>query len=102
MASLRAEFGKKVVDLDFELPPGFHTESQLALPTALNELTSALHQYVQNGAQWTEENNVLDGFASHVSFSRLVYDAGLFVLEVSPPIKRARVNVTSDDELAVL
>lgn len=102
VASLRAEFGKKVVDLDFELPPGFHTESQLSLPTALNELTSALHQYVQNGAQWTEENNVLDGFASHVSFSRLVYDAGLFVLEVSPPIKRARVNVTSDDELAVL
>ncbi len=101
VSSIRAEFGKKVVDLDFELPAGFNTESQLSLPIALTELSSALHQYVQNSAQWTEEDNVLDGFASHVSFSRLVYDAGRFVLEVSPPIKRIRVNVASGDELAV-
>ena len=101
VASIRAEFGKKVVDLDFELPVGFITESQLALPTALNELTSALHQYVQNCAQWTEEDNVQDGFASHVSFSRLMYDSGRFVLEVSPPVKRTRVSAASNDELAV-
>ena len=99
--SIRAEFGKKVLDLDFELPVGFITDSQLSLPAALSELTSALHHYVQNGAQWTAASNILDGFASHVSFSRLVYDSGRFVLQVTPPKRRLKGRTAADNELDV-
>ena len=93
--SIRVDFAKRVLDLKCPLPQGFEVSGHLALPDALEELNLALHAYIQNRAQSTELGIAMEGFACHVSFARLIYDAGRFVLEVSPSVIPPEVRISS-------
>lgn len=93
--SIRVEFAKRILNLKCPLPQGFEVSGHLTLPDALEELNCALHVYIQNRAQSTESNNAMEGFACHVSFARLIYDAGRFVLDVSPSVVPPEGRVAS-------
>ena len=100
VASIRCELSRKVIDLNCVLPLDFDATSALSLPSALGELRCALHEYVRKGVERTESSNVMNGFACHVSFARLVYDSGRFVLDVSPsmiPHEKGRASVASKE-----
>lgn len=94
-SSIRSAFAKKVLDLNCTLPPAFDATSELQLTIALNELNCALHQYLQYGTQVADTTNVINGFACHVSFARLIYDSGRFIVNTAPNMISHETQKTS-------
>jgi hypothetical protein len=98
VSSIRSAFAQKVLDLNCSLPPGFDAFSELDLPVALSELKCALLEYVRLGCERIQTDDVVNGFACHVSFARLIYDSGRFIVDAAPnmvPSETRRKNVTS-------
>jgi hypothetical protein len=98
VASIRSAFAEKVVDLNCTLPPNFDASSELQLPVALSELKCALLDYVRLGSERIQTGDVVNGFACHVSFARLIYDSGRFIIDTASymiPSEPRRTYVTS-------
>lgn len=85
---IRVELAKKVLDLHCSLPEGFDQCAEISLPVALVELQSCLQAYVQESSTLEGDinENVMSKFACHVSFVRLIYDTGRYIVDVSSTV----------------